>query len=75
MTVHLVHLKTSGEVWHTAVCENQQAAETVLQGYGITECVYGASAQSITYEFQVWRSRVDPSQTASVVVRDVVMAR
>ncbi len=67
-TVHLVQLRSTGEVWHIAVCENLEAARQVMRGHGITALHYASDDQ----EFMEFRSALDPSQTATVSVRTIV---
>jgi hypothetical protein len=62
MNVYLVKFKSTGEVWHSAVCANQNAVKSVLSTYAITEKVY----ESTGGEFAEFRNPNDVSQSATV---------
>ena len=71
MTVYVVNFKSTGETWHSAVCETFDVAKQVMAGYGITEERYGELGEGLW----AYVSPTDPSQTASVWRREVVRAR
>ena len=58
-SVFLVYVRTSGEVWHTAVCETHRAAVAVMKGHGIDMQVHAAGESVMSYEFEIWKSARD----------------
>lgn len=71
MHVYLVTFRTSGQVWHTAVCEdNMDAVLPVLASHGIRDLHW----RSDDGEFQDYINPDDQSQTASVTRRRVCTA-
>jgi hypothetical protein len=68
INVYLVKFKSSGEVWHSAICAKESDVRDVLQGYAITEQVYAASDNS----FREFRNPQDVSQSATVSVHVLI---
>lgn len=68
MNVYLVKFKSTGEVWHSAICAKEADVQDVLKGYAITEQVYAASDNS----FREFRNPRDVSQSATVSVHILI---
>jgi len=59
--VYVIAMYSTGERWHTAVCETSQGAARVLNDRGMTR-EYGNDDS----EYQDYRNPADISQTANV---------
>lgn len=59
--VFLVNFKSTGETWQTTVCRHDEAVQSTLLAYNLTELVYGSSNL-----YREYRDPKDHTQTAIV---------
>lgn len=66
MTIFLIQLRSTGQVWNQYVCKTYEGVRAVLDKHKLTEIVYEGMA------FEEWRNPDDSSQTATCSEHETV---